>query len=63
MVSSAQVRILSESLVEPFVGRTGVDDLPEDLVPRQRFTADTIRRGLPVPGRFGLRDLSLSACP
>jgi hypothetical protein len=33
------------------------DPLPADLVPRQRFTGENIRAGLPKPGRFGLHDL------
>ncbi|MEM7167983.1 MAG: NAD(P)H-binding protein [Planctomycetota bacterium] len=63
MVALAQVRILSESLVEPFVGETGVEELPPDLVPTQPFNTESIRRGLPDPGGFGLRDLALTACP
>jgi uncharacterized protein YbjT (DUF2867 family) len=53
LVAKAQVRILSEG-VDP----TGAcDPLPPDLVPRQRFTDDNIRAGLPKAGAFGLRDL------
>lgn len=63
MISLAQVRILSESLVEPFEGAGGLDALPDDLRPTRRFSPDAIRRGLPAPGRFGSRDLSFSACP
>ena len=63
LVARAQVRILSESLVEPFVGPAGLDALPEDLVPRRRFSPEMIRRGLPAPGPFGLRDLAFSPCP
>lgn len=50
--SFAQVRILSESLVEPagFVS----SQLPEDLIPRVAFTDDQIRKGLPAQGGFGL---------
>jgi len=59
LISIAQVRILSESLVEP---AGACDELPADLVPRTPFDADSIARGLPVPGRFGVRDLELSAC-
>lgn len=53
LVATAQVRILSEGVVEaaPFA-----DALPADLQPTHRFTPDRIRRGLPKPGRFGLRD-------
>jgi NADH dehydrogenase len=54
LVAKAQVKILSEGVVEP---ATPCDRLPLDLIPRRRFTADGIRAGLPAPGRFGLRDL------
>jgi uncharacterized protein YbjT (DUF2867 family) len=54
LVAKAQVRILSEGVVE---AATPCDPLPADLVPRQRFTDDAIRAGLPAAGRFGLRDL------
>jgi uncharacterized protein YbjT (DUF2867 family) len=53
MVSLAQVRILSEGIVEP---SPPVSALPDDLLPRVHFTDDQIRRGLPEPGPFGLRD-------
>ncbi|GJM21151.1 MAG: NAD-dependent nucleoside diphosphate-sugar epimerase/dehydratase [Planctomycetota bacterium] len=62
MISLAQVRILSESLVEPFAGSSGLDAVPDDLRPTQRFDPEAIRRGLPEPGRFGCRDLSFSTC-
>jgi uncharacterized protein YbjT (DUF2867 family) len=54
LAAIAQVRILSEGVVEaaPFA-----DVLPEDLLPRRRFTDEQIRAGLPAPGRFGLADL------
>ena len=57
LAASAQVRILSEGVVDaaPFA-----DALPDDLVPRRRFTDDQIRAGLPEPGRFGLADLRCS---
>ncbi len=54
LVARAQVRILSEGVTE---GVPPYDELPPDLVPRLRFTEEQIRRGLPAPGRFGLRDL------
>lgn len=60
LVSLAQVRILSESLVEP---AGVVDELPPDLAPRTAFTLDSIRAGLPAPGRFGASDLALTPCP
>lgn len=54
LVSLAQVRILSEGIVHAW---PPYDQLPSDLVPTTRFTDDQIRRGLPEPGPFGLRDL------
>jgi len=54
LISSAQTRILSEGITEalPYA-----DLLPEDLKPKQKFTEDQIRRGLPEPKSFGLNDL------
>lgn len=60
LVAMAQVRILSEGVVDA-VGM--LDSLPEDLSPRRGFTDDEIRRGLPLPARFGLRDLRCFAAP
>ncbi|HET9399959.1 MAG TPA: NAD(P)H-binding protein [Candidatus Acidoferrales bacterium] len=54
LTSIAQVRILSESLVEPL---PACGALPADLLPATRFDAESIRRGLPGPGRFGAKDL------
>lgn len=54
LVALAQVRILSEGVVEP---AEGAELLPEALKPTIRFDADTIAAGLPAAGRFGLRDL------
>lgn len=54
LVARAQVRILEEGVVEPL---PPCDSLPADLAPRRRFTEEQIRRGLPDPGPFGLRDL------
>ncbi len=54
LVSKAQVRILSEGVVEP-AGRC--DPLPPELAPARRFTEEQIRRGLPEPGPFGVADL------
>ena len=54
LLSLAQVRILAEGLVEatpPF------EALPEEALPRTNFTLEQIRKGLPDPGPFGLRDL------
>jgi len=54
LVAKAQVRILSEGVVEPAIP---CDSLPADLKPTRRFTEDQIRQGLPEPGAFGLADL------
>ena len=54
LVARAQVRILSEGVVEPAIA---CDPLPADLQPVRRFTPEQIRGGLPEPGPFGLRDL------
>ena len=54
LTSLAQVRILSESLLEPL---PACDSLPGDLVPQTRFTEGQIRKGIPEAGKFGLSDL------
>jgi uncharacterized protein YbjT (DUF2867 family) len=54
LVARAQVRILSEGVTETALP---CDVLPEDLLPRHRFTDDQIRKGLPEPGPFTWRDL------
>jgi NADH dehydrogenase len=54
LVSQAQVRILSEGIVEPAIP---CDSLPADLPPTTKFTPDQIRLGLPKAGKFGVRDL------
>lgn len=54
LVAKAQVRILSESVVEPLPFASA---LPADLQPRRRFTEERIRAGLPAAGPFGVRDL------
>jgi len=54
LVAKAQVRILSEGVVEP---ATNCAPLPPDLMPQQRFDEANIRAGLPPPGRFRLKDL------
>jgi uncharacterized protein YbjT (DUF2867 family) len=56
LTSLAQVRILSEGVVEP---GSPVVPLPYDLVPTRRFTTDQIRNGLPEPGAFCVGDLRL----
>jgi len=53
LISLAQVRILSEGVVEPL---PACDDLPVDLKPRRPFSAQQIRAGLPEPKPFGLAD-------
>lgn len=59
LVAIAQVRILSEGIVEPLPPCPFV---PEDLAPRQAFTEEQIRRGLPEPGGFGISDLRFCPC-
>jgi len=56
LASVAQVRILSEGVVEP---GSPVVPLPYDLVPTRRFTTDQIRSGLPAPRPFCAGDLRL----
>ena len=58
LVAAAQVRILSESLIEPL---PFAEWPPTDLAPKSEFSAERIRRELPAPGRFGLRDLRMFA--
>jgi uncharacterized protein YbjT (DUF2867 family) len=54
LVASAQVRILSEGVVEPM---RAPDLLPADLVPATAFDEEAIRAGLPPASRFGAQDL------
>lgn len=54
LVSLAQVRILSEGVVE---SASPVVPLPYDLMPTRRFTTEQIRSGLPQPGPFCVGDL------
>ena len=54
LVARAQVRILSEGVVEPALP---CDALPVDLLPARRFTDEQVRQGLPAPGPFTLDDL------
>jgi len=58
LVSLAQVRILSEGIVEalPACGM-----LPADLLPSTRFSDEQIRRGLPEAKAFGRNDLRCCA--
>jgi NADH dehydrogenase len=58
LVARAQVRILSEGVVEPALA---CDPLPPDLFPRRSFTDEQIRSGLPAPGPFTLKDLRCCA--
>jgi NADH dehydrogenase len=54
LVSTAQVRILTEGFDEPY---GDCQEIPEDLRPKIMFTEEQIRKGLPQPGPFGLQDL------
>ena len=54
LVAHAQVRILSEGVVESVLP---CDLLPPDLLPTRRFTDEQILKGLPAAGGFTLRDL------
>jgi len=54
LTSLAQIRILSEGIVEP---GSPVVPVPYDLVPTRRFTTEQIRSGLPQPGPFCAGDL------
>ena len=53
LAAKAQVRILSESLTESTLAP---DSLPVELLPKTMFTQDQIKKGLPVPERFGVKD-------
>jgi nucleoside-diphosphate-sugar epimerase len=54
LASLAQIRILSEGIVEP---ATPVVRLPYDLIPTRKFTPEQIRIGLPSPEPFCAADL------
>lgn len=54
LASVAQVRILSEGIVEP---SSPVVPVPYDLIPTRRFTTEQIRNGLPHAGPFCTGDL------
>lgn len=58
VVSAAQVRILSEGIVE---ASGNCESVPSDLQPTTHFDADSIRRGLPAPGPFRMSDLRCRA--
>jgi uncharacterized protein YbjT (DUF2867 family) len=53
LISLAQVRILSEGVVEPLPACDGV---PDDLKPRRSFAEEQIRAGLPDAKAFGWSD-------
>ena len=53
LISLAQVRMLSEGIVEPL---PSCGSLPEDLSPQTRLTDEQIRRGLPEAGPFHLSE-------
>lgn len=54
LVSTAQVRMLAEGLAEAV---PTFPLPPADLRPKTPFTEEQIRKGLPAPQAFGLRDL------
>jgi NADH dehydrogenase len=56
LVSAAQVRILSEGLVDPVLAP---DHLPADLEPMTSFSEEAIRSGVPPAERFHRGDLRL----
>lgn len=58
LVARAQVRILTEGVTEPALT---CEALPWDLWPTRRFTDEQIRKGLPQPGGFSIRDLRCCA--
>lgn len=53
LISAAQVRILSEGVVEPL---PACPTVPEDLRPKTPFSDDQIRAGLPEAKSFGPQD-------
>jgi nucleoside-diphosphate-sugar epimerase len=53
LAAKAQVRILSESLVDP---APFAEALPDDLKPKTPFSEAQIVKGLPAAGSFGLKD-------
>jgi len=54
LVSTAQVRMLSEGLAEPC---PPCPTLPSELAPKIPFSDEQIRKGLPTAGPFGLHDI------
>lgn len=61
LVSTAQVRMLSEGLAEP--APPCCDLALSDLAPRTGFSEEQIRKGLPPPGGFGWRDVRCCHSP
>jgi hypothetical protein len=55
LITAAQVFKLSESMEEALPANS-VSPLPEDLLPRQRFTDEHIQAHLPAAKGFGLGD-------
>jgi NADH dehydrogenase len=58
LVSCAQVRILSEGIVEPL---PSCASLPADLAPATRFSDEQIRAGVPEASAFGFEDFRCCA--
>jgi nucleoside-diphosphate-sugar epimerase len=58
LVAKAQVKILSEGVVDPL---PACSQLPPDLLPATYFTEQQISKGLPPPASFGLKDLKFCA--
>lgn len=54
LIATAQVRILVEGVVDP---APFAEDPPAELAPVTPFDTETILRGLPDPGGFGVADL------
>jgi len=59
LVSLAQVRILSEGIIEAL---PECATLPDDLLPSTPFGDEQIRRGLPEPGAFSINDFRCYMC-
>jgi NADH dehydrogenase len=57
LVAKAQVRMLSEGVVDVWPPAT---EVPADLAPHRLFTDEQIRLSLPERGGFGLRDLKFA---
>lgn len=58
LISTAQVRILQEEVVDPALAP---DPLPADLLPSTAFDVESVRTGMPACTPFGLSDLRLFA--